>query len=84
MDRILNDNFDSKFRVILLAAERAEQLMAGARPKLVHDSPKVARRAMEEVLEGLIEWERGPAPSPTIEEFDEESTVSGEETAASE
>lgn len=71
MHRMEAQNIDSKFRLVLLAAERAEQLLNGSRPKLPHTSIKLARGAMEEVLEGFIEWEYGPAPVPEIEESEE-------------
>jgi DNA-directed RNA polymerase omega subunit len=62
MDRI-NQTVDSKFRFVLLAAKRAEQLMLGARPKI--ESPagvKKVRTAMSEILEKKITWDYGPAP----------------------
>lgn len=71
MHRMEAQNIDSKFRLVLLAAERAEQLLGGSRPKLPHTSIKLARGAMEEVLEGFIEWEYGPAPVPETEESEE-------------
>lgn len=80
MHRMAAQNIDSKFRLVLLAAERAEQLLNGSRPKLVHNSIKLARGAMEEVLEGYIEWDYGPAPEPVIEESAEE-TPKGEKAA---
>ena len=73
MQRMKEQNIDSKFRLILLAAERAEQLLAGARPKMQHQSIKLARGAMEEVLEGLVEWEYGPPPEPKAEESAEDT-----------
>jgi DNA-directed RNA polymerase subunit K/omega len=55
---------DSKFRFILLAARRAEQVMRGARPKLHYKTPKVARGAMDEILADAVNWDYGPAPAP--------------------
>ncbi len=72
-------NIDSKFRFILLAAGRAEQVMRGARPKIEYSSPKLARGAMEEVLGGLIEWDHGPAP--VVEEEAVEGAEGAEELA---
>jgi DNA-directed RNA polymerase omega subunit len=60
MDRI-NDHVDSKFRFVLLSAQRAEQLLRGAAPRVEVKSPKVAKTAMEELLNGLVEWDYGPA-----------------------
>jgi DNA-directed RNA polymerase omega subunit len=54
---------DSKFRYVLVAAQRAEQLMKGARPKF-ETKGKHTRVAMEEVDREMIEWDYGPAPVP--------------------
>ena len=56
---------DSKFRLVLVAASRAEQLIRGARPKL-ESAPKrkPTRLAMEEVATHLVDWGYGPAPQP--------------------
>ena len=54
---------DSKFRYVLVAAQRAEQLMRGARAK-VDSKGKPTRVAMEEVNHEMIEWDFGPAPAP--------------------
>ena len=75
MHRMEEQNIDSKFRLILLAAERAEQLLNGARPKIPYAGKKLARGAMEEVLQGLIDWQYGPAPKPEIEEGDAETVA---------
>jgi len=66
MDRIAED-FDSKFRFVLLAAARAEQLIRGAEPRVSMKSPKVARTAMQELLEGRVEWGYGPPPEAEAE-----------------
>ena len=68
MQRMASQNIDSKFRLILLAAERAERLLNGARPKMEFKSIKVARGAMEEVLQGLVDWDYGPAPVAEADE----------------
>lgn len=60
----ITTRFDSKFRFVLLAAQRAEQLMRGARPRLENAQARVTRTAMEEVRKDLIEWDYGPAPEP--------------------
>ena len=64
MDNLEDSKVDSKFRFILLAARRAEQVMRGARPKLVYKTPKVARGAMEEILADAVAWDYGPPPAP--------------------
>jgi DNA-directed RNA polymerase omega subunit len=55
---------DSKFRRVLVAAGRAEQLMRGARPKIEAGKRKPTRVALEEVDHQLIEWGYGPPPQP--------------------
>ena len=74
-------NIDSKFRLVLLAAERAEQLLTGARPKMEFGT-KVARCALEEVLEGLVDWHYGPKPEPVVEESENEILEEGEPSEA--
>jgi DNA-directed RNA polymerase omega subunit len=55
---------DSKFRRVLVAAGRAEQLMRGARPKLEMGKSKPTRVALAEVDHQMIEWGYGPPPQP--------------------
>lgn len=59
---------DSKFRRVLVAASRAEQLMRGARPKVEAAKRKPTRIALEEVDQSLIEWGYGPPPQPEVAE----------------
>lgn len=54
---------DSKFRRVLVAAGRAEQLMRGARPK-IEGKRKPTRLALEEVDHNMIDWGYGPPPQP--------------------
>ena len=63
MDRI-PDRIDSKFRYILLASHRAEQLLRGAAPKIEKPKGKPTRVAMEEVLRDAVKWGYGPEPAP--------------------
>lgn len=58
---------DSKFRRVLVAAHRAEQLMKGARAKVESGKRKSTRVAMEEVDRSLVEWGYGPPPQPEPE-----------------
>jgi DNA-directed RNA polymerase omega subunit len=55
---------DSKFRRVLVAANRAEQLMRGARPKFEAGKRKPTRVALEEVDQNMIDWNYGPPPPP--------------------
>jgi DNA-directed RNA polymerase subunit omega len=73
------DKIDSKFRFVLLAAERAEQMLRGARPKIDMGDLKPTRIAMKEISNDLVEWEYGPAP-----EIEEEIDVEEEEELESE
>lgn len=49
--------FDSKFRFILVAADRAKQLQNGATPKLDVKSRKPAFIAIKETEAGLVNFE---------------------------
>ena len=49
--------FDSKFRFILVAAERAKQLQNGALPKIPPKSRKPSQIAIRETQLGLIDFE---------------------------
>lgn len=64
MDEKNPAKIDSKFRFVLVAAERAEQLMRGARPKVEAPKRKPTSLAMDEVHHELVEWDYGPAPRP--------------------
>ncbi|HVT59890.1 MAG TPA: DNA-directed RNA polymerase subunit omega [Thermoanaerobaculia bacterium] len=55
---------DSKFRLVLVAANRAEQIIRGARPKIEAGKRKPTRVAMEEVAANLVDWGYGPPPQP--------------------
>ena len=61
-------DIDSKFRRVLVAAHRAEQIMKGARPKVEAAKRKPTRVAMEEVDRSLVDWGYGPPPQPEPEE----------------
>ena len=51
-------NVDSKYRLILIAAQRSKQLQRGARPRVEMDAQrhKPTRIALEEVARGLIHF----------------------------
>ena len=61
------ENMDSKFRYVLVAARRAEQLVRGAQPKVDNPSRKPTRVAMAEIKSDLIEWGYGQPPAPETE-----------------
>ena len=54
---ILPKTVDSKFRFITVAAQRAKQLQAGAKPRVDTRSRKPTRIAVEEALAETISWE---------------------------
>ena len=54
---ILPKSVDSKFRFITVAAQRAKQLQAGAKPRVDTRSRKPTRIAVEEALAETISWE---------------------------
>jgi DNA-directed RNA polymerase subunit K/omega len=63
MDRI-PDRIDSKYRYVLLASMRAEQLINGAAARTEIESPKQTRLGMQEITEDVIAWDYGPAEEP--------------------
>jgi DNA-directed RNA polymerase omega subunit len=78
MDDERHGRVDSKFRFVLVAAQRAEQLMRGARPKM-EGKGKPTRTAMNEVINNLVEWDYGPAPVPEPAEATAEQPAEAEE-----
>ena len=68
----VRESMDSKFRYVLLVAQRAEQLMRGARSKLDLPGVKATSVAREEIDRSLVEWDYGPAPEPELEALPEE------------
>jgi DNA-directed RNA polymerase subunit omega len=53
----LPQKIDSKFRYILVAAKRARQLQAGARPLIQSSAKRLTRVAQQEVSAGLVPFE---------------------------
>ena len=53
----LPQGIDSKFRYILVAAKRARQLQAGAKPMIQTQSKKLTKVAQQEVEAGLVPFE---------------------------
>jgi DNA-directed RNA polymerase omega subunit len=54
----LPENLESTYRFVTLASMRAEQLQAGALPRLKSEHRKVTVVAQEEVAAGLVEaWD---------------------------
>ena len=51
------ETFDSKFRFIVVASERARQIQGGAPPRLDTGSRKSAHIAIKEVEKDLVDFE---------------------------
>jgi DNA-directed RNA polymerase omega subunit len=87
MIQIIPDGVDSKFRLVLLIARRAEQLMRGARPNIASERPlKPTRLAAEEFEENQIRWdygEEGGVLEPPTDELVDEQGVEEEEAVSS-
>jgi DNA-directed RNA polymerase subunit omega len=58
----LYSGFDSNYRYILVAAQRARQLQSGATPMIVTSSTKPCRIAEQEVQADKVKWELKPIP----------------------
>ncbi len=67
------ENSMSKYRFVMLAALRAEQLQAGAIPRIESDTRKPTVLAQEEVAAGLVDvWgPNQPQPAETETAFEE-------------
>jgi len=63
----LPPNVESKFRLVHIAARRAEQLVQGARPKIDSKHAKMTRVALEEVNADLVKWQLAPV-EPVLED----------------
>jgi DNA-directed RNA polymerase subunit omega len=62
------ENIGSKYRFIVIAAERAKQLQGNAKPKIKVKSTKPAHIAMQEVALGLISFEIVPLPENPLQQ----------------
>ena len=84
MIQTMPEGVDSKFRLVLLIARRAEQLMRGARPKLETDRPtKATRLASAEFDQNRIRWDYGQEGGVLEDETAEEREDVAEEEPAS-
>jgi DNA-directed RNA polymerase subunit omega len=70
----LPQKIDSKFRYILVAAKRARQLQAGARPLIQSTAKRLTRVAQQEVAAGLVPFE---LLAPTTGEDDKNKKQKG-------
>ena len=62
------EKIDSKYRYVLLASNRAEQLVEGASPKAEHAEGKPTRIAMAEISASAVHWDYGPEPEDEVAE----------------
>ena len=80
------EGVDSKFRLVLLVARRAEQLLRGARPKIETDRPlKPTKLAAVEFEENRVRWdygEEGGVLEPAGEDEAESEGAAVEEEAS--
>ncbi len=76
------EKIDSKFRFVLLASQRAEQMMRGAQSKIDKPGLKNTTAAMEEIMEEAVAWDYGAAPEETDEAAADEAV--GDDGAAAE
>ena len=60
--KVGDQEFDSRFRYVMLVASRAEQLMKGAQAKVRTRRTRHVGIAMEEVAGGHVKWSDRPLP----------------------
>ncbi len=84
MIQTIPEGVDSKFRLVLLIARRAEQLMRGARPKLELDRPmKPTRLAASEFEQNRIRWDYGQEGG-VLEDVETEARAEADEEVVEE
>lgn len=66
------ERIDSKFRFVLLSAQRAEQMMRGARPRIEILETKPTTVAVAEILGDAVAWDYGPPSYADGEGFDDD------------
>jgi DNA-directed RNA polymerase subunit omega len=66
------NTFDSKFRFVIVAAQRAKQLLKGDQPKIKSKYKSAIRIAQEEVKSGAVQYQILPAKK---EESQEEEII---------
>jgi DNA-directed RNA polymerase subunit omega len=65
---ILPREVESKFRFIVVAAQRSKQIQNGAKPRVDTRSRKPTRIAMAETLANAVSWElMAEIPRPVVE-----------------
>jgi DNA-directed RNA polymerase subunit omega len=71
---VMPKDVDSKFRFIVVAAQRSKQIQQGAKARVDVKTRKPTRVAMQEVLHNAVSWEivDPEAPAPVAEETGQE------------
>lgn len=59
LEKLLRDKNMSIYKLVLMAAARANELSEGAQPLVESESKKVSTIALEEIAAGKIEYEQG-------------------------
>lgn len=81
--RDLPEKIDSKFRFVLLAANRAEQMMRGAQPRIDAEARKVTTVAMDEIMSDSVSWDYGPEVVPDDDALTTDALGETEESVSS-
>ncbi len=58
----LEQEFDSNFRYVIVAARRARQLQSGSSPLVPSPSSKASKIAQHEIMAGLVQHVRHETP----------------------
>lgn len=72
------NEFDSNYRYVLVAARRARQLLSGAQPAVETNSRKPCKIAMEEIRAGKVHWGTPQAQDAPAEPAGESPEEAGE------
>jgi DNA-directed RNA polymerase subunit omega len=78
----LDEEFDSNYRYVLVAARRARQLLSGARPAIETVTRKPCKIAQEEIKAGKVHWTKTELPKSPLQVASEllDNTVTPEST----
>ena len=71
------ERIDSKFRFVLLSANRAEQIMRGAVPRIELTNAKATEVGMQEILREQVAWDYGPEPLPEDDDVEDTDVDAG-------
>ena len=57
LQKLINEKSTSLYKLVLLAAARANELAQGAQPLVKTESKKVSTIALQEISEGMVHYE---------------------------